>query len=149
MLWSGCQCCSNFKLLEAMESTPFIPANPSVEDCWRGVVLYGRNTASYKFALATALLELNPKSGQLVKLEDLAPAFARHIARHLLDSPKQITTKDGKFIQACLSYNHDQDLDKLVDVTVGHGFANVIDAFHVVGSSPVMHSFYQDERKSN
>jgi hypothetical protein len=32
---------------------------------------------------------------------------------------------------------------------VGHGFANVIDAFHVVGASPVMHSFYQDERKSN
>jgi hypothetical protein len=132
-----------------MESTPFIPANPSVEDCWRGVVLYGRNTASYKFALATALLELNPKSGLLVKLEDLAPVFARHIARHLLDSPKQITTRDGKFIQACLSYNHDQDLNKLVDVTVDHGFANVIDAFHVVGASPVMHSFYQDERKSN
>jgi hypothetical protein len=132
-----------------MESIPFIPANPTVEDCWRGVVLYGRNTASYKFALATALLELNPKSGQLVKLEDLAPVFARHIARHLQEAPKQITTRDGKFIQACLSYNHDHDLNMLVDVTVNHGFANVIDAFHVVGASPVMHSFYQDERKSN
>jgi hypothetical protein len=139
----------NFKQLEAMESTPFIPANPTVEDCWRGVVLYGRNTASYKFALASTLLELNPKSGQLVKLEDLAPVYARQIARHLQEAPKQITTKNGKFIKACLSYNHDQDLNKLVDVTVDHGFVNVIDAFHVVGASPVMHSFYQDERKLN
>ena len=52
-----------------MTSLPFIPpTNPSVEDCWRGVVLYGKNTASYKFALATALLELRPESGQLLKL---------------------------------------------------------------------------------
>lgn len=132
-----------------MNITPFIPSEPTVEDCWRGVVLYGRNTASYKFALASALLELNPKSGQLIKLEDLAPVFAKQIARHLSDAPKQITTKDGKFIQACLSFNQDHDLSKLIDVTVNHGFTNVIDAFHVVGASPVMHSFFQDERRAN
>jgi hypothetical protein len=66
-----------------MDALPFIPSTPTVEDCWRGVVLYGRNTASYKFALASALLELNPKSGQLLKLEDLAPAFAKQVARLL------------------------------------------------------------------
>ena len=64
-------------------TTPFISANPSVEDCWRGVVLYGRNTASYKFALATALLEIKPQSGQLVKIEDVAPVFAKSISKHL------------------------------------------------------------------
>ncbi len=132
-----------------MDPIPFIPAAPSVEDCWRGVVLYGRNTASYKFALASALLELNPKSGQLIKLEDLAPVFAKHIARHLSDAPKQITTKDGKFIQACMSFNQDGDLNKLVDVTVGHGFTNVIEAFHVVGASPVMYKFFSDERRES
>lgn len=132
-----------------MDLTPFISEEPSVEDCWRGVVLYGRNTASYKFALASALLELRPEAGSLVKLEDLAPAFALQIARHLKDSPKQITTTNGKFIQACLNYNQDQDLNALVDTTVSHGFANVIDAFHVVGSTPVVHQFYIDERKAN
>lgn len=132
-----------------MDAVPFIPNAPTVEDCWRGVVLYGRNTASYKFALASALLELNAQSGQLVKLEDLAPAFAQHVARHLVEAPKQITTKDGKFIQACLNFNLDHDLNKLIDSTVAHGFANVIDAFHIVGSSPVAHSFYVDERKVN
>ena len=132
-----------------MELIPFISTTPSVEDCWRGVVLYGRNTASYKFALASALLELNPKSGELVKLDKLAPYFAKQIARHIADAPKQITTSNGKFIQACERFNFDQDLNKLVDVTVGHGFANVIDAFHIVGSTPVAHSFFIDERKKN
>ncbi len=132
-----------------MDLTPFIPHQPSVEDCWRGVVLYGRNTASYKFALATALLQLKPASGQLVKLEDLAPHFAQSIAAHLRVAPKQVTTRSGKFIQACEAFNQTHDLNQLVDATVAHGFAHVIDAFHIVGSAPVHHRFYIDERKSH
>jgi len=133
-----------------MTSVPFVPpTNPSVEDCWRGVVLYGKNTASYKFALATALLELRPESGQLLKLEDLAPVFAGHIARHLVESPKQITASNGRFLRACLEFNEGQDLSKLVDATVADGFNNVIDAFHMVSSAPVAHRFYVDERKEN
>ena len=132
-----------------MTTMPFIPGNPSVEDCWRGVVLYGRNTASYKFALATALLQLKPESGQLIKLEDLAPRFARSVAEHLLVAPKQITTRNGKFIQACETFNKNHDLGSLVDATVAHGFVNVIDAFHIVGAAPVHHRFYTDERKSH
>ena len=132
-----------------MAAEPFIPAEPTVEDCWRGVVLYGRNTASYKFALASALLSLKPQSGELVKLEELAPAFACSIADHLKVAPKQITTANGKFIQACQAFNQDRDLSRLVDSTVAHGFANVIDAFHIVGSSPVHHSFFIDERKAH
>lgn len=132
-----------------METKPFLPMPPSVEDCWRGVILFGRNTASYKFALATALLELRPQSGQLIKLDELAPIFARSVAQHLLHSPKQITTTSGKFIDACLAYNRDQDLSRLVDATVSHGFVNVIDAFHVVAAAPVLHKFFIDERKTN
>ncbi|MBT3066118.1 HNH endonuclease domain-containing protein [Rhodoferax sp. U11-2br] len=132
-----------------MDAVPFISNNPTVEDCWRGVVLYGRNTASYKFALASALLDMRPVAGQLIKLEDLAPHFAKQIARHLVESPKQITTSKGKFIDACLAFNQDQNLNSLVDATVAHGFTNVIDAFHVVGSGPVLHKFFEDERRAN
>lgn len=132
-----------------MAAETFIPPNPTVEDCWRGVVLYGRNTASYKFALATALFELKPQSGSLLKMEDLAPSFAKSISEHLKVAPKQITTTNGKFIQACLAYNQDQNLGHLIDATVAHGFANVIDAFHIVGSTPVHHPFFIDERKEN
>ena len=132
-----------------MDLIPFLSNSPTVEDCWRGVVLYGRNTASYKFALASALLEMHPQAGQLIKLEELAPAFALSIARHLATSPKQITTAKGKFIDACLTYNQDQNINALVDATVSHGFVNVIDAFHIVSAVPVAHQFYVDERRDN
>ena len=132
-----------------MTDAPFISVNPTVEDCWRGVILYGRNTASYKFALASALLALKPGAGTLVKLEELAPLYAQAIAERMQKAPKQITTTNGKFIKACLEFNQDKDLSRLVDTTVAHGFANVIDAFHVVGSTPVHHAFFIDERKTN
>jgi 5-methylcytosine-specific restriction endonuclease McrA len=112
-------------------------------------VLYGRNTASYKFALASALLDLKPGSGELVKLDELAPVYAQQVAKHLRIAPKQITTSNGKFIQSCLAFNEDNDLSKLVDMTMAHGFANVIDAFHIVGSTPVHHPFFFDDRKAN
>jgi hypothetical protein len=36
----------------------FLEVQPSVENCWRALILFGLNVASYKFALGKALLEL-------------------------------------------------------------------------------------------
>ena len=55
-----------------MPILPFVQPDLHVEDYWRGIVLFGRNVASYKFALAASLLELKPASGDLVRLEELA-----------------------------------------------------------------------------
>jgi len=134
--------------LTMMSAPTFIPINPSVEDCWRGIILYGQNSASYKFALAESLLQLNPQSGELIKLEDLAPVFGKAIATHIGHSPKQ-GTRPGKFLQAVQNYNSDGNLDALIKATVAGGFQDVIDAFHNIGSSSVLHKFYIDERKSN
>ena len=35
-----------------MTILPFVQPDLHVEDYWRGIVLFGRNVASYKFALA-------------------------------------------------------------------------------------------------
>ena len=134
--------------LSTMAAPTFISVNPSVEDCWRGIILYGQNSASYKFALAESLLQLNPRSGQLIKLEDLAPAFGKAIAEHMSHSPKQ-GTNPGKFLKIVQGYNADGNLDALVKATVADGFQNVIDAFHNIGSSSVLHKFFIDERKAN
>jgi len=119
------------------------------EDYWRSIILYGRNVASYKFALATALLELKPAAGSLLKLEDLAPTYASHISRHLRESPKQTTSKSSKFLDACRDFNENGNKDRLVMAALRGGFNNVIDAFHVVGSGPVELSFFIDERIQN
>ena len=35
----------------------FIDHNPSLETYWRAIIILGKNTASYKFALADTLLQ--------------------------------------------------------------------------------------------
>jgi hypothetical protein len=131
-------------------TTLFTAYQPKTEDYWRGIVLFGRNVASYKFALAKALLEMKPAGGQLVKLEDLAFPFAKNICEHLKSADKQGTSPSSKFLNACRGYNTGElGRDRLVDETVRYGFNNVIEAFHVVGRDPVPVQFFKDERKSS
>lgn len=133
-----------------MASEGFISKDPQIEDYWRGIILFGRNVASYKFSLAKSLLELNQQSGQLIKLSDLAPVFAKHICEHLKESPKQTTSASSTFLETCRRYGIDgNDQGKLIEETVKLGFNNVIDAFHVVGTGEVQKKFYIDERKQN
>ena len=134
--------------LRSMATATFIPADPSVEDCWRGIVLYGDNSATYKFALAESLLQLNPQAGQLVKMEDLAPVFGSAIASHIRHSPKQ-GTRPGEFQERVRQFNLDGDVNALVKATLKGGFTNVIKAFHNVNSSEVLHKFFIDERTVN
>jgi hypothetical protein len=41
-----------------VESPDFIETRPSLDSCWRSIILFGRNVASYKFALGRSLLDL-------------------------------------------------------------------------------------------
>ena len=68
----------------------FVDKNPTLETSWRSIILLGRNVASYKFALAKALLEIDSKNSE-IELEKLATPFARNICEHLENSEKQIT----------------------------------------------------------
>jgi hypothetical protein len=73
-------------------SEKFKPIALDTTDYWRAVILFGRNVASYKFALAKSLLDLKPQSGQLLKMSDIAPAFSHHITEHLKIADKQGTS---------------------------------------------------------
>ena len=83
----------------------FLARSPQLEDYWRAIVLFGRNVASYKFALARSLLDLSPESGQLVTLDELARPFSRNVARHLKTADKQATSRSSKFLDACRRFN--------------------------------------------
>ena len=129
---------------------PFLSFDPTLADYWRGIILFGRNVATYKFALGQALLELNPSDGQLIKLHELAGPFSAHLRRHLELSDTQGTSKRSQFLDACRQANNGEiDDDRLIQQTVKGGFTNVIDAFHVVGSKEIPERFYLDERKTN
>jgi hypothetical protein len=126
----------------------FIETTPKTETLWRSIILFGRNVASYKFALGKALLEIVDKEKTFVTLDDLAEPYSRHLIEHIRDNDKQGTFSSSKFLDVCRDYDKDQiSKDKLIAQTVSLGFNNVIDAFHIVGQGEVPTRFYIDERK--
>jgi hypothetical protein len=130
-------------------SRPFIHYDPRPEDYWRGIIMFGRNVATYKFALGRALLDLRPAAGQLVTLEELAIPFSAHLREHLRTADKQGTSQKSRFLDACRRANAGEiDEDELAATTVRLGFQNVIDAFHIVGRDEVPLRFFTDERKT-
>lgn len=131
-------------------ATDFDSRELGITDYWRAVILFGRNVASYKFALAKSLLEMQPQAGQLLKMSDIAPVFSRHITEHLKIADKQGTSHSSNFLDACRKFNSDViDKNDLLEATVHYGFVNVIDAFHVVGQKDIPFRFYIDERKEH
>ena len=72
---------------------------------WRSIVLFGRNVASYKFALAKSLLEVAASDDDLVSLEDLSVPFARNICQHMELVDRQGTFARSRFLDACRFFN--------------------------------------------
>ena len=128
----------------------FVETDPTLSNYWRSVILFGRNVASYKFALGKSLLELSARGSDLITLEELSPFYARHICNHLALEDKQATSASSTFLEACRSFNRgDLSEAQLIDTTTKMGFKNVIDAFHVVNQSDIPRRFFLDERKQN
>lgn len=122
---------------------------PSLESYWRSIILFGRNVASYKFALAKSLLEIAPTGKTVITLEELADPFSRHICQHIANAPKQATSQNSRFLQACKDYNAGKIThQQLINTTVSLGFNNVIDAFHVVNSGAIPVEFYTKDYQS-
>ena len=137
----------------------FVDVEPTLENYWRAIILFGKNTASYKFALSKSLIDISlERKSDLITLDDLALPYALHLAEHLKHSPKQSTAKTSQFIQACQGYNEGNiDEDKLIQKKKKEGFKYVLDAFHVVNTKAITERFYDvvneeffiDERKFN
>lgn len=123
---------------------------PSLASYWRSIILFGRNVASYKFALAESLLEIAQTGKSVVTLEDLAAPFSKHICEHLAVSPKQATSQRSQFLDACRKFNTGEiSYNQLLAVTVAKGFNYVIDAFHMVNNSPISVQFYTKDYTKN
>ena len=58
----------------------------SSSDCWRALVLYGLNTATYKIALAKTLLRLGQANQNVVEWSDLSKAFFEEYRNRLEDN---------------------------------------------------------------
>lgn len=131
------------------DDTRFYEIEPTLENYWRAVILFGKNVASYKFALAKALYELRKSPTEIIRLDELAPLYADHLASHLKQCDKQITSSQSRFLNTCRQYNKGEiSRERLIEDTVRQGFNNVIDAFHNVHGNELDKRFFLDERKA-
>jgi len=128
----------------------FYELDPSIENYWRAIILFGRNTASYKFALAKSLYDLHSLGKAIITLDELAVPYAKHLCERLKKHPKQITSNQSTFLNHLRSFNQGEiSYDKMIEQTVRYGFNNVIDAFHNVHGQEVGIRFFVDERKNS
>ena len=118
--------------------------DPSLESQWRAIILFGKNSATYKFAFAKALLEQVDQEKTRISLSDLAEPFSRNVIEHLKQSNKQGSAASSKFLQTCRAYiNQEVNHEELLKKTEQLGFVNVVDAFQIVNSDTVPNHFYE------
>jgi 5-methylcytosine-specific restriction endonuclease McrA len=130
-----------------MPTPIFTEVQPTLENYWRAIILFGRNVASYKFALAKSLLEVGQGGQTVIPLSELALPFAKHLAAHLKNADKQATSRSSQFLDFCRRFNkREVTEEQLSEATTRLGFNNVIDAFHVVGNGEIGVHFFTDER---
>jgi hypothetical protein len=126
---------------------PFVEIDPELESYWRAAILLGRNSASFKFALGRALLELAGEGRQFATLEELAVPYSRELRGHLREADRQGTSAGSRFLDALRAANRGESSDEeAVAATAKLGFVNVIDAFHVVRGEEMNVRFFVDER---
>jgi hypothetical protein len=125
----------------------FLDRQHTLDIYWRAIVLFGKNVASYKFALAKSLIDLSEQGKTSIGLEELAVPFSKHLVEHVQLSPKQATSPSSKFLEACKKRADGQiSNQELIDRTVRLGFVNVIDAFHIVNNGEIPVRFFTDNR---
>lgn len=125
-------------------TTQFQINDPSLESQWRAIILFGKNSATYKFAFAKSLLGLIEKEKTKISLDELAIPFANSIVEHLKKSDKQGSAGSSKFLEGCRGYiNETISIEDLYSLTEKYGFVNVIDAFQNLNGGTIPNPFYE------
>jgi hypothetical protein len=125
-------------------TTQFQINDPSLESQWRAIILFGKNSATYKFAFAKSLLGLIEQEKTKISLDELAIPFANSIVEHLKKSDKQGNSGSSKFLEGCRNYiNKKITKEDLYTLTEKYGFVNVVDAFQNVNGGIIPNAFYE------
>ncbi len=129
--------------------TEFLGIEPTLEDYWRAIILFGKNVACYKLALGKALLEIAPQEKTVITLDELAEPYSRHVVEHIerCDSQSQATKNPYPFLEACRQFRDDRiTQNELIDITAKEGFKVVLNKFHNLSFGELPVSFYSKTR---
>ncbi|WP_405296811.1 HNH endonuclease domain-containing protein [Algibacter sp. Ld11] len=129
--------------------TQFQINDPSLESQWRALILFGKNSATYKFAFAKSLLELVDKETTNISLSKLSQPFSKNIVEHLKQNDKQGNAKSSSFLNVCRNHiNGEISDEELWLKTEKLGFVNVVDAFQNLNGSQIPNIFYEKNYQS-
>ena len=129
--------------------TQFQINDPSLESQWRALILFGKNSATYKFAFAKSLLELVDKETTKISLTELSKPFSKNIIEHLKENDKQGNSKSSSFLNVCRNHIKGKISDnELWSKTEKLGFVNVVDAFQNLNGAQIPDIFYEKNYKS-
>ncbi len=116
----------------------------SLESQWRALILFGKNSATYKFAFAKALLQLIEQEKTRISLQDLSSPFVDAMLVHLKQNDKQGNSSSSTFLNACRQHLIGElSYENLLAVTEKYGFVNVVDAFQNVNGGTIPNVFYE------
>ena len=126
--------------------TKFLGKDPTTENYWRSLILFGKNVACYKLALGKSLLELAPQEKTVVTLDELAEPYSRYVVEHLKQCDTQSLSAKNPypFLEACRQFKDDEITnEQLIEITAKEGFKVVLNKFHNLsfGESPT--KFYE------
>jgi hypothetical protein len=129
--------------------TKFQINDPSLESQWRALILFGKNSATYKFAFAKSLLELVNKETTKISLAELSRPFSKNIIEHLKENDKQGNSKSSSFLDVCRGHiKREISETELWSKTEKLGFVNVVDAFQNLNGAQITDIFYEKNYKS-
>ena len=124
----------------------FFLRDPNVETQWRSLILFGKNSATYKFAFANVLLDLVDQEMTEVTLEQISKPYADYILDHLSRHDKQGNSNSSEFLNACRSkLRGEMSEGELLEVTRKKGFVNVVDAFQNLSGGTIENKFYEKD----
>ncbi|MFF8562888.1 HNH endonuclease [Streptomyces albidoflavus] len=129
----------------------FYEAEPSPRTSWRLAVLMGANSRTYKFALASALLEFAAEGRAEVTVDELAVPYAMSLVARQQDAPQAPSGSlagDKDFLtvarqEAAESLRSGLPTERLLDATRRSMPTMVMRRFHNLGASEVAHRFYE------
>lgn len=106
---------------------------------FRTVLLFGRNSSTFKFALTSALLKQNPKN--VLSYEEVRDDFLKELYKHYQENPNQWNRGANSVTLAFDQYSIDKNWDKLINIAERNIYNNVFDAYHNVGGASIKNDF--------
>ncbi len=114
---------------------------------WRGVILFGLNTATYKIALGQTLEKLAHEQQTHVTTVQLAQSFFELYLDRLTDDPRpQLSNPTRKTVMERIVESHLQgelSIDQAVGRVEREAFGDVLPRFHTIGHMSVPTRFYE------